>query len=72
MLIDAGDPRNWETRQINGFLGHRAVTPAELRGRGREDCRRFGVRMLNDDVLRITRDDGLFRLELRKGDSLSA
>lgn len=71
-LIDAGDPRNWETRQINGFLGHRAVTPAELRGRGREDCRRFGVQLIDDEVLRARRDGEGFRLALRSNGEVHA
>ena len=32
VLVDSGDPRNWETRGVNGFLGHPAIKPAELRG----------------------------------------
>jgi thioredoxin reductase len=32
VLVDSGDPRNWETRGINGFLGHPGIRPAELRG----------------------------------------
>jgi thioredoxin reductase len=70
VLVDAGDPRNWETRQINGFIGHRAVTPAELRGRGREDCRRYGVELIDDEVLRVTQSDGDFTLTLRDGSEL--
>ena len=33
VVIDSGDPRNWETRGVNGFPGHPGITPAELRGR---------------------------------------
>ncbi|HEY6828127.1 MAG TPA: hypothetical protein VI259_14815, partial [Gemmatimonadaceae bacterium] len=38
-LVDSGDPRNWETRGVHGFLGFEGVQPAELRGRGRDLCR---------------------------------
>jgi thioredoxin reductase len=72
VIVDAGDPRNWETRQINGLLGHRDVTPAVLRARGREDCRRFGVELLSDEVLRIRRANGSFQLTLRDGGGLQA
>lgn len=67
VLIDAGDPRNWETRGINGFLGHRSVTPAELRGRGRDDCREFGVHLIDDEVQRVARDGDEFHLQLAGG-----
>jgi thioredoxin reductase len=33
VLIDSGDPRNWETRGINAYLGLPSVRPAELRAR---------------------------------------
>jgi len=59
LLIDSGDPRNWETRGINGFLGLEGVRPAELRARGREICRDLGVELHNAIVLRVEqqRDD---------------
>ena len=31
VLIDSGDPRNWETRGINAYLGLPRVKPADLR-----------------------------------------
>src|SRR5215211_7641775 len=52
-VIDSGDPRNWETRGINGFLGLEGIRPAELRERGRETCRSFGVDLIDELVLRV-------------------
>ena len=43
VVIDSGDPRNWETRGVNGFPGHPGITPAELRGRTRDECREYDV-----------------------------
>jgi thioredoxin reductase len=56
-LLDSGDPRNWETRGVNGFLGFPGVRPAELRGAGREECRRYDVALLDCFVTRIRRED---------------
>lgn len=50
VVIDSGDPRNWETRGINGFLGHPGIKPAELRGAARDECRRHGVRLIDATV----------------------
>jgi hypothetical protein len=50
-VIDSGDPRNWETRGINGFLGMPRITPAELRGRGRDECRVHGATLIDTTVL---------------------
>lgn len=64
VLIDSGDPRNWETRGINGYLGLPDVRPAELRGNGRDECRRHGVELVDGFVAEATKlNDDCFRLE---------
>ena len=50
VLIDSGDPRNWMTRGINGFLGQPNIKPAELRGKAREECRKHGVELVDGMV----------------------
>lgn len=57
VLIDSGDPRNWQTYGVNGFLGLPGIRPAELRERGREECRSVGV-MLVDSVATRVRPSG--------------
>jgi thioredoxin reductase len=66
LLIDSGDPRNWETRGINGFLGLEGIRPPELRKRGRQGCRDLGVEMVDAIVLRVEQqsdDDFVIHLE---------
>ena len=63
VLIDSGDPRNWETRGIYGFPGHPGITPAELRGKSRDECRTLGVTLLDGFVARVRRDAGAFTVE---------
>jgi thioredoxin reductase len=68
VLIDSGDPRNWETRGVNGFLGLPGVRPADLRARGRETCRQFGATLVDAIILRAERvEDELFELCLQGG-----
>ncbi|MDQ6885784.1 MAG: NAD(P)/FAD-dependent oxidoreductase [Gemmatimonadota bacterium] len=63
VVIDSGDPRNWETRGVHGYLGLPDITPAELRGRGREEARALDAELLDGTVERIARiGDDLFRL----------
>ena len=70
-LVDSGDPRNWETRGVNGFLGQPRVRPAELRGIGREECRRYGVCLVDGCVDRAVKlDDEHFTLALEDGRAL--
>jgi thioredoxin reductase len=70
-LIDSGDPRNWETLGINGFLGLDEIRPPELRGRGRDTCRSLGVGLVDGVVLRVeqTGDDD-FLIQLEGGDRI--
>ncbi|HSJ65187.1 MAG TPA: NAD(P)/FAD-dependent oxidoreductase, partial [Gemmatimonadaceae bacterium] len=56
-MFDSGDPRNWETRGIHGYLGLPDVAPMDLRGRGRDEARRFGAELVDGHVERITRVD---------------
>ena len=56
VLIDSGDPRNWQTRGINGYLGHPGIRPSELRGHGRDECRRHGVELVDEAVDRVDSD----------------
>ena len=68
VLVDSGDPRNWETRGVNGYLGHPAIKPAEIRGLGREECRRYGVTLVDACVDRVVKhDDERFELVLEDG-----
>ena len=63
VVVDSGDPRNWETRGVNGFPGHPDITPAELRGRTRDECRTYGVELIDGFVGRIRRAAGEFVVE---------
>ena len=73
ILVDSGDPRNWETRGINGFLGHVGITPAALRGKARDDARALGVELVDAVCERIAcHDDEHFQLILGDGGKLDA
>ena len=68
VIVDSGDPRNWETRGINGFLGHPGIRPAELRGMARDEARSHGAELVDavcDTVSRV--DDDTFELVLAGG-----
>ena len=73
ILIDSGDPRNWETRGVNGFLGSPGVRPSELRGRGREQARAHGVELVDALCERVVcKDEEHFQLLLGDGRPVDA
>jgi thioredoxin reductase len=73
VLVDSGDPRNWQTRGVNGYLGLPDVTPAALRGAGRQEARRWGAELIDGCVSTITHEsDEHFRLALESGDTLES
>jgi thioredoxin reductase len=57
VVIDSGDPRNWETRGINGYLGHQGIRSPQLRALGRDEGASFGVE---------------FAVKLREGEVIEA
>ena len=73
VLVDSGDPRNWETRGINGFLGAHSIRSPELRKRGRADAEKYGAKLIDDKVETAKKlDDDCYRLKLSKGDPIDA
>ena len=73
VLIDSGDPRNWKTRGVNGFLGESGIKPAQLRGYGRAECEKYGVRLIDDTVETATnKNSDVFSLTLKGGEVISA
>ena len=53
VLIDSGDPRNWETRGINGIIGSQGIRSPDLRKQGRADAEKFGAQFIDDEVTTI-------------------
>lgn len=73
VLVDSGDPRNWETRGINCYLGLPGVRPAELRARGRDEARKYGVELVNDCVDRAFKNgEEEFELATHAGERVRA
>jgi thioredoxin reductase len=73
VVVDSGDPRNWETRGINGFLGHQGIRPPELRAIGRDECAKYGVRFVGGIVDTAVNETGeLFAICLRDGTTIEA
>jgi thioredoxin reductase (NADPH) len=67
VVIDSGDPRNWETRGINGILGSQGIRSPDLREHGRRDAASFGATLVDDTVLTLQNlNSERFSLKLEK------
>jgi thioredoxin reductase len=72
-VVDSGDPRNWETRGINCYLGLPGIKPAELRESGRSEARKYDVTLVDDCVERAELNGSeTFALSLRSGATIRA
>ncbi len=73
VVIDSGDPRNWETRGINGYLGLPGAKPDNLHGIGRDEARKHGVEFVDALCERVAgRDEEHFNLLLGDGRHIDA
>lgn len=72
-VVDSGDPRNWATHGVNGYLGLDAISPPELRARGRETCRTLGVELVDAIAIRVDKyDDEHFEICLAGGGKIAS
>ena len=58
LVVDAGEPRNAPASGVHGFLTRDGTAPAELLRAGREEVRRYGVRVIEGHVESASRLDG--------------
>jgi thioredoxin reductase len=72
VLVDSGDPRNWETRGVNGFLGLPGIRPSELRAKGRDEARKYGALLIDDTIETVGRANDGFAMTLHCGDRYEA
>ncbi len=73
VVVDSGEPRNWETRGINGFLGSQGIKSPALRACGRGDAEKFGAIFVDDTVATVSNVNGeRFDLVLESGRTLLA
>jgi thioredoxin reductase (NADPH) len=73
VVVDSGDPRNWNTRGINGYLGHQGIRSPDLRTLGRAECDKYGVEFVNGIVDEAINETGeLFAICLRGGTTIEA
>jgi thioredoxin reductase len=69
VVIDAGAPRNAPAAHMQGFLSRDGMAPADLLAAARAEVRGYGVEILDDEVVEVTKN---FTLRLAGGRTMTA
>ncbi|MFJ4366998.1 NAD(P)/FAD-dependent oxidoreductase [Streptomyces chartreusis] len=71
LVVDAGEPRNAPAAHMQGYLSRDGMSPGEFLAVGREEIARYGVELVRDRAVDVTRD-GDFTVVLASGRSVRA
>ncbi|MER7923583.1 NAD(P)/FAD-dependent oxidoreductase [Streptomyces sp. NPDC096057] len=71
LVVDAGEPRNTPAAHMQGYLTRDGMSPAEFLALGREEIARYGVDLVRDRAVDVTKDDG-FAVALAGGETVHA
>ena len=66
LVVDAGEPRNAPSDHMQGYLTRDGMPPAEFLALGREEIARYGVELVRDRAVEVTRGED-FAVELAGG-----
>ncbi|MGV9239178.1 NAD(P)/FAD-dependent oxidoreductase [Streptomyces nigra] len=74
LVVDAGEPRNAPAAHMQGYLTRDGMPPAEFLDLGREEIARYGVELIRDRAVDVSRErgDGDFAVELASGRTVRA
>jgi thioredoxin reductase len=68
-VVDSATPRNAPAPHMHGFLSRDGMPPRDLLSVGREEVRRYGVALIEDEVIEVASS---FQLRLAGGRTLTA
>ena len=71
LVVDAGEPRNAPSDHMQGYLTRDGMSPAEFLALGREEIARYGVELVRDRAVEVTRGED-FAVELAGGQTVRA
>jgi len=71
LVVDAGEPRNAPAAHMQGYLTRDGMSPADFLAKGREEIARYGVELVRDRAVDVTRD-GDFAVALAGGRTVRA
>ncbi|MBG0857351.1 NAD(P)/FAD-dependent oxidoreductase [Streptomyces spinoverrucosus] len=71
LVVDAGEPRNAPAAHMQGYLSRDGMPPAEFLAIGRAEIARYGVELIRDRAVDVTRGED-FTVELASGRTMRA
>ncbi|MGP4006823.1 NAD(P)/FAD-dependent oxidoreductase [Streptomyces sp. 4N124] len=71
LVVDAGEPRNAPAAHMQGYLSRDGMSPAEFLAIGREEIARYGVELVRDTAVDVTKGED-FAVELASGRTVRA
>ncbi|GAA2479737.1 NAD(P)/FAD-dependent oxidoreductase [Streptomyces longisporus] len=71
LVVDAGEPRNAPAAHMHGYLSRDGMPPAEFLAIGREEIARYGVDLVRDRAVDVTRGEE-FAVALASGRTVRA
>ncbi|MGQ4481204.1 NAD(P)/FAD-dependent oxidoreductase [Streptomyces sp. SAS_276] len=71
LVVDAGEPRNTPAAHMQGYLTRDGMSPAEFLALGREEIARYGVDLVRDRAVDVTKGDD-FAVALAGGETVHA
>ncbi|MFJ2886301.1 NAD(P)/FAD-dependent oxidoreductase [Streptomyces sp. NPDC087305] len=71
LVVDAGEPRNTPAAHMQGYLTRDGMSPAEFLALGREEIARYGVDLVRDRAVDVTKGDD-FAVTLAGGETVHA
>ncbi|MFG2550598.1 NAD(P)/FAD-dependent oxidoreductase [Streptomyces sp. NPDC048581] len=71
LVIDAGEPRNAPAAHMQGYLSRDGMSPTEFLAVGREEIARYGVELVRDRAVDVTRGED-FTVVLASGRTVHA
>ncbi len=71
LVVDAGEPRNTPAAHMQGYLTRDGMSPAEFLALGREEIARYGVDLVRDRAVDVTKGDD-FAVALADGKTMHA
>ncbi|MDL2078160.1 NAD(P)/FAD-dependent oxidoreductase [Streptomyces sp. GXMU-J15] len=72
LVVDAGEPRNAPSAHMQGYLSRDGMSPAEFLAIGREEIARYGVELVRDRAVDVTKDGSGFTVALESGRGVRA